>query len=106
MTLNDTKPYEASSYFWGAPEFTWRILLENKPFHITPNVKIALRHLRRPDQERTIWLNAICTIKSIPMNAMSRWRACVICTATALRTCSGSASMTTRSPAGWRLWKI
>lgn len=59
-TLNSKKQYEALSYFWGAPVFTQRILLENKPFYITPNLEIALRHLRYPDRERKIWIDAIC----------------------------------------------
>jgi Heterokaryon incompatibility protein (HET) len=58
--LNGDQLYEALSYVWGEPTFAKGILLDNKPFLITSNLEIALMRLRYPDQERTLWANAIC----------------------------------------------
>ena len=35
-------------------------MLDDEPFYITVNLEIALTHLRYPDQERTLWVDAIC----------------------------------------------
>lgn len=56
----DSDGYEALSYVWGGNEFTAEITLNNEPYSITPNLDIALRHLRRPSAERTLWVDALC----------------------------------------------
>jgi len=58
--LSDPLEYEGLSYVWGKPEFTKTIELNGSDFHITPNLESALRHLRRSDSNRTIWVDAIC----------------------------------------------
>lgn len=56
----DSDGYEALSYVWGGNKFTAEITLNNEPYSITPNLEMALRHLRRPSAERTLWVDALC----------------------------------------------
>lgn len=56
----DADGYEALSYVWGGKEFTAEITLETEPYFITPNLEMAMRHLRRPSVERTLWVDALC----------------------------------------------
>lgn len=56
----DSDGYEALSYVWGGNKFTAEITLNNEPYSITPNLEIALRHLRQPSAERTLWVDALC----------------------------------------------
>lgn len=56
----DADGYEALSYVWGEKEFTSEITLDNEPYFITPNLEMAMRHLRRPSVERTLWVDALC----------------------------------------------
>jgi hypothetical protein len=58
--LGHCKPYEALSYVWGEPRFTESITLDGQNFMITPRLATALRHLRLPAEERTLWIDAIC----------------------------------------------
>ncbi|KAL7623760.1 hypothetical protein AAE478_005313 [Parahypoxylon ruwenzoriense] len=60
--------YEALSYVWGTGEHPVRISINNDPFsegpqrylHITKNLHVALKYLRRTDSPRTLWIDAIC----------------------------------------------
>jgi hypothetical protein len=52
--------FEALSYTWGDPKATLPITLHGKPHHITKNLEVALRHLRYPERERTLWVDALC----------------------------------------------
>lgn len=52
--------YEALSYVWGASKGSVPCTCDNKILLITPNCEDALRHLRLPDQHRTLWVDAIC----------------------------------------------
>lgn len=56
----DAHGYEALSYVWGGNEFTAEITLNNEPYFITPNLEMAMRHMRRPSVERTLWVDALC----------------------------------------------
>jgi hypothetical protein len=56
--------FEALSYTWGDPETTSPITLHGKPHHITKNLEVALRHLRYPERERTLWVDALCINQS------------------------------------------
>lgn len=56
----DAIGYEALSYVWGGHEFTAEITLNDEPHLITPNLEMAMRHLRRPSDERTLWVDALC----------------------------------------------
>lgn len=52
--------YEALSYAWGELKLDRSIRLEGKPFAITANLHLALRALRYSDQERVLWVDALC----------------------------------------------
>lgn len=70
-------PYEALSYTWGDATTIKHIILNNGTFPITNNLYIALRHLRYPDKERILWVDAICINQSSPLektNQVSQMR--------------------------------
>ena len=54
--------YEALSYTWGDPSDSRTISVNGHPqaISITANCEAALRRLRFPDRERTVWIDAIC----------------------------------------------
>ena len=60
VSLNDTPKYEALSYVWGAPSVRIPILLDEHPFGVTQNLSLALRFLRLPTGDRTLWIDAVC----------------------------------------------
>lgn len=61
--LNDTseRSYEALSYVWGrdSPEFSDGIYLEGVLFQVTVNLSRALRYLRKADEDRYLWIDAL-----------------------------------------------
>lgn len=59
--------YEALSYVWGAQEFVAEILLEGESHLVTRNLEMALRYLRLPDSQRTLWVDAICINQNDPV---------------------------------------
>ncbi|OBT67383.1 hypothetical protein VE03_03077 [Pseudogymnoascus sp. 23342-1-I1] len=63
-TLDDHEPYETMSYVWGIPKFTQTIELESQAFRVTPHLENALRHLRLPSKDRTMWIDAVCINQS------------------------------------------
>lgn len=63
-TLDSHEPYETMSYVWGAPKFTQTIELESQAFGVTPHLENALRHLRLPSSDRTLWVDAVCINQS------------------------------------------
>lgn len=65
-------PYEALSYVWGASQSADVICLNGCPFGVTENLYEALAHLRRPDEDRVLWIDAICIDQS--HNAVSEYR--------------------------------
>ncbi|KAI1740751.1 heterokaryon incompatibility protein-domain-containing protein [Xylaria scruposa] len=65
--LSDTPPYEALSYTWGDATQTTTIQISNdlngskSTVHgISLNCYSALQRLRRPDEHRALWIDAIC----------------------------------------------
>ena len=60
VSLNDKPKYEALSYVWGVPSTPISILLDEHPFGVTQNLGLALRFLRLPTDDRTLWVDAIC----------------------------------------------
>ena len=60
VSLNDTPKYEALSYVWGDQSIRIPILLDEYPFGVTQNLGLALRFLRLPTDDRTLWIDAIC----------------------------------------------
>ena len=59
-SLGSGLTYEALSYTWGDANNLREILLGNQRFKVTANLEIALRHLRREDDARTLWVDALC----------------------------------------------
>lgn len=53
-------PYEAVSYTWGNQSNEAPILLDGKEFVITSNLFEALSCLRLTDQDRILWIDALC----------------------------------------------
>jgi hypothetical protein len=64
VSLETNPDYEALSYAWGDAKVTEHIFLQDCLFHATVNLVSALRHLRRADQARTLWVDAICIDQS------------------------------------------
>jgi hypothetical protein len=57
----DSKPvYEALSYVWGNPHNTIFVNVEGDHFPVAANLEIALRYLRDEQEERILWIDAIC----------------------------------------------
>jgi hypothetical protein len=52
--------YEALSYHWGKNDVSRRIEVNGAHHEITLNLHAALCHLRLPDQDRVLWVDAIC----------------------------------------------
>jgi hypothetical protein len=57
---NDIIPYEALSYSWGSQRTPHEILVDGKTLLITESLYEALWHLRRPDEDRILWVDALC----------------------------------------------
>lgn len=53
-------PYEALSYVWGATTGDKEIECEGSRLLVTKNCLAALRSLRRQDEPRRLWIDAIC----------------------------------------------
>lgn len=53
-------PYEALSYTWGSKEKVAEITVNGSTMHITSNLYVALRHIRLANQDRILWIDAIC----------------------------------------------
>ena len=61
VSLDENPPYEALSYCWGDPKDPKKLIfLQEQPLKVTRSLETALRHLRRQDTERTMWIDAIC----------------------------------------------
>ncbi|KAK4557025.1 hypothetical protein LTR86_006006 [Recurvomyces mirabilis] len=52
--------YEALSYTWGPPASEKYVLNGNNRIMVTDNLFYALRRLRYPDQDRILWVDALC----------------------------------------------
>jgi hypothetical protein len=60
VSLSKCPAYEALSYTWGDPTQTLPISLNGAPCPITRNLESALRHLRRRESLRILWVDAVC----------------------------------------------
>jgi Heterokaryon incompatibility protein (HET) len=58
--------YEALSYTWGTQSPGQFIYLNGHPFEVTESLEAALRRLREPSRERTLWVDAICINQKDP----------------------------------------
>ena len=52
--------YEALSYAWGDGTLTLPVLVNGLIFQVTTNLFHALQNLRRKNDARTVWIDAIC----------------------------------------------
>jgi len=64
---DNTFSYEALSYTWGNLSTSNHIILNNALFSISANLYLALRHLRRADVERILWIDVICINQASPL---------------------------------------
>ncbi len=53
-------PFDALSYTWGEPNFSSTIICNGAEIKVTAALFEALRHLRKSEDEMTIWIDAIC----------------------------------------------
>lgn len=60
LSTIDGIPYEAVSYTWGESSQKYDIVVQERPFRITSNLQEALRYLRFADQDRILWVDAVC----------------------------------------------
>ena len=59
VAVNPPK-YEALLYHWGAPSPRHAITVNTQSFEVGPSLIAALRCLRKEDEARTLWVDAIC----------------------------------------------
>lgn len=64
-------PYEALSYVWGTRHSEEMISVDGCLFEVTENLYQALVYLRRSDEDRVLWIDAICIDQS--HNAVSSY---------------------------------
>lgn len=60
VSLDNLPDYEALSYTWGDPTVKVPIRVNENVLQVTPNLNNALRHLRRRNEKRVLWVDAIC----------------------------------------------
>ncbi|PYH87748.1 hypothetical protein BO71DRAFT_278381, partial [Aspergillus ellipticus CBS 707.79] len=58
--LSDNPKYEALSYVWGDPNEQDYIYCNGKQVRIGKELFNALKSLRQPNCERTLWADALC----------------------------------------------
>ena len=58
--LADNPAYEALSYAWGDPNDKKEIRLDGHIVKVTSNLELALRYLRLPFEELSLWVDALC----------------------------------------------
>ena len=63
-SVDDHPPYEALSYTWGNGVSLHPINVDGCTFMVTRNLLAALKRLRLPDQDRYLWVDAICINQS------------------------------------------
>uniref|UniRef100_L2FI68 Ankyrin repeat and sam domain containing protein 6 n=1 Tax=Colletotrichum fructicola (strain Nara gc5) TaxID=1213859 RepID=L2FI68_COLFN len=57
-------PYEALSYCWGDDRLHNMIAVDGKALFVTDNLLGALQNLRRTEEDRILWVDAICIDQS------------------------------------------
>jgi len=60
VELDNCASYEALSYCWGDPSVKTTVHCGGGSLHITKNLKSALLHLRDMNEERRLWIDALC----------------------------------------------
>ncbi|KAL5603905.1 hypothetical protein FOVSG1_006655 [Fusarium oxysporum f. sp. vasinfectum] len=64
VNLDDSPHYEALSYVWGGTTQKLTVTIAGKPVVVTDNLHAALYHLRYPDRDRVLWVDALCINQS------------------------------------------
>lgn len=64
VSLDDGPEFEALSYAWGDDNNPRAIELDGQPVQVTQNLYGALKHLRLDENERTLWIDALCIDQS------------------------------------------
>jgi len=59
-SLDDEIRYTTLSYLWGTSTDNREIIVNEFPLAVTPNLWIALDHLRSDDADLILWVDAIC----------------------------------------------
>lgn len=59
-SLQESSHYEALSYVWGDPKETEEITICNQLYRARKTLARALRHLRKQDETRILWVDAVC----------------------------------------------
>ncbi|KAJ3543485.1 hypothetical protein NM208_g3551 [Fusarium decemcellulare] len=72
VKLGEHPPYEALSYYWGDPKQVLEITCNHESFRVTENLFVALKHLRKKDVERVLWIDAICINQEDPKERSSQ----------------------------------
>ncbi|MCJ1460672.1 hypothetical protein MMC28_011054 [Mycoblastus sanguinarius] len=52
--------YEVLSYTWGDSQEKQKIYVNGHSFDVTPNLHVAMRHLRCHSKPRKLWVDAVC----------------------------------------------
>jgi hypothetical protein len=52
--------FDAISYAWGNPALKYKIECEQDELNVTESVRGLLDHIRDPNEDRVIWIDAIC----------------------------------------------
>ena len=60
VSLDLSPVYEAISYAWGSSKDTKAIFVDGYKVHVKINLESVLRHLRRPTQPLSLWVDALC----------------------------------------------
>lgn len=60
VNLANKPIYEALSYCWGDEKDKLLVFCDGQPFPVTQNLESALRQLRLPNEDRVLWVDALC----------------------------------------------
>jgi hypothetical protein len=60
VRLQDKPVYSALSYTWGPPGDLYKIWVNRMPVAVRKNLYSLLCHLRLPNSNRTVWVDALC----------------------------------------------
>ena len=58
--VKDGVPYEALSYAWGDTATTQKVIVDGSNLPVTENLYQALQYLRSEEEDRILWIDAIC----------------------------------------------
>lgn len=60
VKLSDRPRYTPISYVWGSKTGPGQIFLNDCVYFVTANLWNALKHLRRQEEDSTLWIDAVC----------------------------------------------